>query len=447
MLPGAVVLSRTGAAVAADFANATGAPIVGDTITGQMYWLSGGQTPFKLFYTNVAGYGAGQGGDDTAYFTQALIDALYVVMPPGSYNISSTLILTQSQRLIGSGSLNTIINITADVVGISLRGSNADLSNFKIKPTVAHTKNGIEVGTTLIEAGRNVLDGLWVEGMGANGIAVIYGSVGTMRNITSLSNAVDGVQFTTDTNNTNAWTLEGFMDLRGNARDGLHLHSGTSQSDPNAPKSNEATIVAQSNGRYGVYVGTRSNILNVYCESNTTAQTYLDTYAYGNFVNPVEGTVTNNSASGSGNIILDPNMNAAFVKGLTSKLYMSGASAAGWRVWNDDGASGYIDFHKTGAGAFEFLVDGFGANQTLTLQHNNASFSLNLAVLGDVRISKGKLYPPTDAGAAQTSTGIYAGTGVPSNANGANGDYYFRTDAGAGTHLYFKAGAAWAAVI
>lgn len=59
----------------------------------------------------------------------------------------------------------------------------------------------------------------------------------------------------------------------------------------------------------------------------------------------------------------------------------------------------------------------------------------------------GTLRPATDAGAAQTACSIYAGTGAPNNANGANGDYYFRSDGGVATHIYFKAAGAWAGII
>lgn len=58
-----------------------------------------------------------------------------------------------------------------------------------------------------------------------------------------------------------------------------------------------------------------------------------------------------------------------------------------------------------------------------------------------------KIFPGTDAGAFQATAGLYAGTGVPNNANGNNGDYYFRADGGIGTHIYFKAAGAWAGII
>lgn len=59
----------------------------------------------------------------------------------------------------------------------------------------------------------------------------------------------------------------------------------------------------------------------------------------------------------------------------------------------------------------------------------------------------GAFYPPDDAGAIQAASAIRAGTGVPNNANGADGDYYFRSDGGVATHIYFKAAGSWAGII
>jgi hypothetical protein len=43
--------------------------------------------------------------------------------------------------------------------------------------------------------------------------------------------------------------------------------------------------------------------------------------------------------------------------------------------------------------------------------------------------------------------GFYAAAGAPNNANGNDGDFYFRQDGGAGTHIYFKAAGAWSGLI
>jgi len=55
--------------------------------------------------------------------------------------------------------------------------------------------------------------------------------------------------------------------------------------------------------------------------------------------------------------------------------------------------------------------------------------------------------PSTPALVAQSACNLYAGTGVPSNGDGANGDYYFRSDGGVTTHIYFRSGGAWAGII
>lgn len=41
----------------------------------------------------------------------------------------------------------------------------------------------------------------------------------------------------------------------------------------------------------------------------------------------------------------------------------------------------------------------------------------------------------------------FFGTGVPPATMGANGNYYFRSDGGVGTHIYFKSGGAWTAIV
>lgn len=66
---------------------------------------------------------------------------------------------------------------------------------------------------------------------------------------------------------------------------------------------------------------------------------------------------------------------------------------------------------------------------------------------GTSLIATTHLYPSTAAGAVQTGTSLFAGTGAPNNTNGADGDYYFRSDAGGATHIYFKAVGTWAAIL
>lgn len=58
-----------------------------------------------------------------------------------------------------------------------------------------------------------------------------------------------------------------------------------------------------------------------------------------------------------------------------------------------------------------------------------------------------KIYPGTDAAAFQTAAGLYAGTGAPNNANGNDGDFYFRSDGGLLTTIYQRRAGAWVGVV
>lgn len=48
---------------------------------------------------------------------------------------------------------------------------------------------------------------------------------------------------------------------------------------------------------------------------------------------------------------------------------------------------------------------------------------------------------------AQTNTHLFGGIGVPSNASGANGDFYFRSDGTVGSNVYKKAAGSWSAIL
>lgn len=60
-----------------------------------------------------------------------------------------------------------------------------------------------------------------------------------------------------------------------------------------------------------------------------------------------------------------------------------------------------------------------------------------------------KFYLPKDDGTLQTSSATYAGAGAPSNANGVNGDFYFRSDTpgSANQRLYVKSAGAWVGIV
>lgn len=51
------------------------------------------------------------------------------------------------------------------------------------------------------------------------------------------------------------------------------------------------------------------------------------------------------------------------------------------------------------------------------------------------------------AGAASSAVSFYAGTGAPNNANGVNGDSYWRLDGGALTTIYQRRAGAWVGIL
>lgn len=59
----------------------------------------------------------------------------------------------------------------------------------------------------------------------------------------------------------------------------------------------------------------------------------------------------------------------------------------------------------------------------------------------------GKFYFAQDNLTIQTSCGMFAGVGVPNNANGANGDIYHRSDGGALTTIYQRRAGAWVGIV
>ena len=114
--------------------------------------------------------------------------------------------------------------------------------------------------------------------------------------------------------------------------------------------------------------------------------------------------------------------------------------------WTDDGTilrlttAGDIVSIGTATGAAKLAIDSdtnrdvFTASQSgnLLLKLTNTGL-FNLAATG---FSAGlKL---------QNNATFFSSTGVPSDANGANGDYYFRSDAVAGSSLYVKVSGSWA---
>lgn len=97
--------------------------------------------------------------------------------------------------------------------------------------------------------------------------------------------------------------------------------------------------------------------------------------------------------------------------------------------------------------AWQFNANGIAlAGESAGTGDANISITLIPKGTGSVRTT-GKIYPATDALAAQTAAGILAGTGAPNNANGDDGDFYLRSDGGALTTIYQKRTGSWVGIV
>lgn len=117
-----------------------------------------------------------------------------------------------------------------------------------------------------------------------------------------------------------------------------------------------------------------------------------------------------------------------------------------------------IALYSKGTGSFNFksnagvagqfsILHTAGSTRSLTVTGSNGGNPILSTTAGSIALGVG-IYPAQDSLAAQTTCAIYAGTGVPNNANGANGDFYFRGDT-PGTvsqRVYIKSAGAWVAL-
>jgi hypothetical protein len=89
----------------------------------------------------------------------------------------------------------------------------------------------------------------------------------------------------------------------------------------------------------------------------------------------------------------------------------------------------------------DFWIIGQSGNYSVVIGVDDHVYLKGKLSLGD------KFYPATDGAAGQAATAIYGNTGAPNNANGANGDFYFRADGGAGTTIYQRRAGAWVGIV
>jgi len=398
--------------------------------------------------------------DHAAILDSMLSTEKHLYLPRGTFRRSTKWSIADGTRVQGAGARMTSILLTADVVGLELTSSEfSHIEGFTLSKTGAHTSNGINIGTPAgVRADRGHLHDIIVTGMGAHGIVLYAGNLGTMGNIRSRSNTGDGLNFNRVASADNhAWTINGFIDASLNGGHGVRFEDGTGLTDAFASKTHHGgTIVAQSNTGWGVYIGSSRNALTIYSESNTAGNVLLNNFASGNKLVVVEGTVTGNvggvPGNTDGNEIIQLNHNADTRAGFKSKVNVSGGTGKGIRISGDDGTAGFYEIEKQAIREVRFVGSGSGGAWNTYFSHSSGTgvqhavnfggqilpMADNAYVCGNTSLrwsSSSAVEFRPGAGAVKWSSGSGSPEGVYT---APVGSLWTRTDGGASTTLYVK---------
>lgn len=171
--------------------------------------------------------------------------------------------------------------------------------------------------------------------------------------------------------------------------------------------------------------------------ASTVQSAFIDSCVLNGCTNEVDFTTNATKMfwrDSAGNIVLgDSRLAAALLDAQQSRANANLAS-----LYNTSSTAGSVTLQLRGGGT---------AGQTYLMYGLDGSGN-NISRLNDKgELSVKKLQPGSDAGTLQFTNGIFMGTGAPSNANGTNGDFYFRIDGGGGTSVYMKRAGSWVGIV
>lgn len=109
-------------------------------------------------------------------------------------------------------------------------------------------------------------------------------------------------------------------------------------------------------------------------------------------------------------------------------------------------STGIAGIHNENINSIEILVA--GGMGVVTAINRGGGTLIPMSVQGtSFNFAGGGLYPATDAAASQSNVALYAGSAAPNNANGNNGDIYFRGAGGVLDNVYVKIAGVWTGII
>ncbi|RKO63565.1 glycosyl hydrolase family 28-related protein [Caldibacillus debilis] len=243
----------------ADTTSSSGRP------SGHSVW-----TEFENRAVNVKWFGAvGNGAADDTQAIQNALDSAYsngggiVLVPSGTFNISSTITIPRNVVLLGQGYKKSIINITSAVDGIVIEGSYGAIQGMHLKtPSSYSGKSAIIVtsSTTGHTWSQRISDVL-IEGVDITGIGIkiepqsLYGIMDTLIEKFFIRGYESAIYFNCDS------TLNGWAN-GGTIKDGWQENCKYGVNFSDSSTSNSRWVIERFRGQYTSGV-TDTHIANV----------------------------------------------------------------------------------------------------------------------------------------------------------------------------------------
>lgn len=335
----------------------------------------------SIFISQAGGISDGVFNNSPVYDAiKSLTKKVRLETPTTSWLFNSDVTIAAFNELVGVNTFSTLVTL-GDSASIQLAGSHSLLSDMRIKAKTKATHNdhcvhvGLPDGT---RADRAMLQRLYIEDAGINGIQQYNGNLVSFEDIVSVFNTNDGIEMSDLFFDNNACIFTGVIDLRSNGRDGLHCAGGTGSGDSAASRSHSGFIQAQQNGRFGVFINSRSNVFTIYSEANGSDEVRLETLSTGNFIMMVEGGATDNSGD---NTVLTHNSNADFISAFSSQIKVYGDK--GIKFVNKDFV-GTKETIQTADRNYETQYNGSSLKFTHKIKNLNTAFNVQWQIEGGV---------------------------------------------------------------
>ena len=303
-----------------------------------------------------------------------------------------------------------------------------------------------------------------VAGNGGNGIDVLANSV-VLDNVFVHECGQDGIRVGSSTQNVNCNSFV-FINpyCSGNDRHGIYISDSFAASvNANAGTIIAPRLIGNTSDGIQVEVAYSNTIISPLTEGNGGAGIRAGFQCYGLTI--VGGDVAENNTAGDiirdvgskcveilGSRYVNPSNSDLYIDITTAHINSSigstgigfGVPAIGELITTPFYKGGIAFARATSEGRGILYLCSDGAADKNDFDLNDAKMSVSYA--GEIN-ALASFYPANPNKTSQSASAIFAGTGAPSNSNGNNGDYYFRSD---GTtpgdpRIYFKVSGTWTA--